>query len=1063
MDNIHSLLKRQLRKFIGDSQKPSPDMQSLIEAVNTAYFDMDTDLRILERALDLSSEELLQASVELRTIFNTFPDLLLRVDQQGKILDYRGGTDTDSPLPREQVIGFRLTELAINGIAEKLQQAFLQAEESGNIAATEYSHTNQAGDEIFFEARFSPLSNGHAIAIIRNITKRKRAENALRSSERRMGEIIDFLPDPTFVVDLDGKIIAWNRATEQLTGLRTEDMIGKGSYEYSIPFRGTRTPVLIDYVLNQSDVPLDHYATFTKRGDTLIGGFFSDTIKPGGAFLWVKASPLFDSDGKVVGAIQIVRDITEFKKTERLLVDTGDRLRKQQETLITFTRSKVISSADLATSLGELTRAGGMTLDVDRVSTWVITDDQPELRCWGFYTKEGKEEIPSIEAIPLNSVSELLPILNAERVYAVDDVLADHYAKRLQELGIIHKNARSMLCVPIILNGKSAGAISYLQTTHIHNWTPDEESFARSTADLAALAIEASERKKMEDNLRIKTEAMNAASDQILITDSSGMVEFINPSYEREIGYTIDELREMPSFGMCAPESATVVDEIRHVITAGHTWHGEVTILRKDGSTVVEDVNITPVTNPRGQIEHYIAIHRNITDKKLYEQQLCHIAHHDSLTGLPNRLLFNDRLKQCLAQAARNANGMAVLFLDLDRFKQINDTLGHSAGDILLQSVSERLQNCIREADTIARMGGDEFTIILSSINSIHDVESVARRTVEALSAPFVLSGKECFVTVSVGIGVYPVDGNDIDTLIRNADTAMYRAKEQGRNNFQFYTQTLNTAAAERARLEECLRQAVEREEFVLNYQPRADLHTGKVVGAEALIRWNHPQMGTVSPARFIPLAEETGLIVPISEWVVRTACRQSKLWQESGIGPVTISINTSAKDLRQPDAISRLKQLIEEAGLLPEYLEMEITEDTLMQGADLAVGVMEQLKDIGVKLSIDNFGTGYSSLTNLKRFPIDSVKIDQSFIRNLTTNQDDAEIARAVVGMAHSLRLRVIAEGVETIEQLSFLSDLECDEVQGYYISRPITDKEFEKIMKEQRRLVDGAARKAS
>jgi len=414
-------------------------------------------------------------------------------------------------------------------------------------------------------------------------------------------------------------------------------------------------------------------------------------------------------------------------------------------------------------------------------------------------------------------------------------------------------------------------------------------------------------------------------------------------------------------------------------------------------------------------------------------------ATHDPLTGLPNRLLFSDRLTQRLAQSRRQKMPLAVMYLDLDRFKIINDTLGHNFGDLLLQGVAERLMTCLRETDTLARMGGDEFTIILTDIMTAEDATSVAKKVLDVLSEPFFLGGREFFITASIGISIFPSDGADVETLVKNADTAMYRAKEQGRNNYYLYTEALNSAAMEWMTLDNSLRKALERREFLVYYQPRVEIRTGQTLGTEALIRWQHPEFGLVSPAHFIPLAEETGLIVPISEWVIQTACAQNKAWQNTGIHPMSVSVNISARQFQQEELVSTVKQALAQSGLAPHYLDLELTESTLMQDPDSAVEILLELKSMGVQISIDDFGTGYSSLSYLKRFPIDAVKIDRSFVRDITTNPDDAAIAGAVVAMAHSLKLKVIAEGVETLEQLEFLRGLKCDEMQGYFITPPV------------------------
>lgn len=559
------------------------------------------------------------------------------------------------------------------------------------------------------------------------------------------------------------------------------------------------------------------------------------------------------------------------------------------------------------------------------------------------------------------------------------------------------------------------------------------------------------DRKKTEEALKLQTSALNAVSDQIIITDLNGKVEFVNPAFEKDTGFSLEEVVGKDSRLIrsgCFDER--IYNAIVDTVKSGRTWHGETTNKRKDGSSSIDDLTITPVINDDGVIEHLVTVKRNITEKKVYQEKLDHLAHHDPLTGLPNRLLFGDRLIHQLAESKRNEEMLAVMFLDLDRFKLINDTLGHNIGDELLKEVSKRLTASLREVDTIARMGGDEFTIILSHIMAEHDAQLVADKIHGTLSRPFMLGGRELFVTASIGISIYPNHGTNAETLVRNADTAMYKAKELGRNTYQLYTDSLNAAALEKMNMEHYLRKAIEREEFILHYQPRVNIKTGQVLGAEALIRWQHPELGLVSPLDFIPLAEETGLIVPISEWVMRTACIQNKTWQDSGLKPISIAINVSPREFQSDVLTGMVDRVLKESGMNPAYLDLELTESTLMQNPDCAEETLSAIKSMGARISVDDFGTGYSSLSYLKRFPIDMVKIDQSFVKDITTNPDDAAIAGAVVAMAHSLKLSVIAEGVETLEQLQFLRSINCDEMQGYFISRPVPAEELEQILRD-------------
>jgi diguanylate cyclase (GGDEF)-like protein/PAS domain S-box-containing protein len=538
----------------------------------------------------------------------------------------------------------------------------------------------------------------------------------------------------------------------------------------------------------------------------------------------------------------------------------------------------------------------------------------------------------------------------------------------------------------------------------------------------------------------------NAAG--VCVTTPAGEIVDCNATFATLLGYRRNDLvgrnmRDMYERGVERDELATMLGD------AGMLNGVEIELRRSDGAHVWVLQNLALIGHDDAALIHATVV--DISDRKRAEEQIEFHAYHDVLTHLPNRRLFTDRLALSINRARRSGRSLAVMFIDLDHFKSVNDTLGHTAGDELLLEMSQRLRNCVREDDTVARLGGDEFTIILSELRHPEDAAQVAQKILEAVQPPITLSGMPIELSASIGIALYPVDGFDVETLLRNADSAMYRAKESGRNNYQLCTEEMKTRAVERLSLESRLRKAVSLDQLVLHYQPQINLAAGQVVGVEALVRWNDPENGLIEPLAFIPIAEESRLILPIGEWVLRNACVQARTWQDRGLRALRVGVNLSARQFQQHDLADTVKRAIDDAGIDASTIELEITETTAMQNAELSVEVLRSLCDIGVAISIDDFGTGYSSLNYLKRFPLNAVKVDRAFVAGVPTNESDSAIVTAVIGIARSLHLRVVAEGVETEEQYAFLQRRQCDEAQGFYFSPPLTAEAFARSLIER------------
>ena len=571
-----------------------------------------------------------------------------------------------------------------------------------------------------------------------------------------------------------------------------------------------------------------------------------------------------------------------------------------------------------------------------------------------------------------------------------------------------------------------------------------------------AINQDITERKQAEEALLQAEEKYRAIFEDAVVgifqATPDGRLLNVNRAFAAMHSYESPEQLLADISGSVLPHfmSASHHDEWTSVLQKHGTIRStEVEVPCKDGARKWLLVNVRAVRNADDVVVNLEGTVEDITERKLAQKQVSFLAYYDALTGLPNRTLLQDRLNNALAAARRRGSIAALLFLDLDRFKIINDSLGHSFGDLLLKQVATRLKNETREQDTVARVGGDEFIIVLSSVDSMAELESVAARIVESVSGEFIVKGRPLGITCSLGISVFPEHGQDGETLIKNADSAMYCAKERGCNGFCFFTDEMNTRVMERLTLENSLRSAIDREELFLVYQPQVNIASGEVTGLEALVRWQHPVLGLVMPDKFIKVAENCGLITAIGEWVLKTACSQIRKWQFEGLLVVPVAVNVSAVQFRQEGFSELIKHVLQETGLDPQYLELELTESLLLSNADMMFGVLKDLKDMGLRLVIDDFGTGYSSLSYLRQFPVTKLKIDRSFIRDVAVNSDDAAITMAIINMAKGLSLKVIAEGVEDEAQLSFLREHGCDEFQGYYFSRPLNVEYVARVLK--------------
>ncbi|MCX7569310.1 EAL domain-containing protein [Tumebacillus sp. DT12] len=554
--------------------------------------------------------------------------------------------------------------------------------------------------------------------------------------------------------------------------------------------------------------------------------------------------------------------------------------------------------------------------------------------------------------------------------------------------------------------------------------------------------------KKLEEKEQYYKSLFEHNPDAVYTLNLEGAIIHTNAASVKVTGYGPEETHGLPVNDLIPPDERFRAQENFFKALQGEPQNYELTARHRDGHSVELAVTNVPIL-VNGEVQGVYAIAKDITVHRTVEKRLRHMAFYDTTTNLPNRILFEDQLGRELSRARQNNRTLAVFSLDIDRFKYVNDTLGHTMGDLLLQSVTERLRECAREGDTVARVGGDEFTLILSDLDDPADAVVLAEQVLAAFAQPFMLDEIELFVTASVGISIGPNDGHHVIDLIKNADTAMYRAKELGRNNYQLYNPQMAAPTVQSLSLMSDLRKALDKGEFVVYYQPQIRVPTGELIGVEALLRWNHPTRGMISPAQFIPLAEETGLIIPIGEWVLRTACAQVKAWAEDGYPEMRVAVNLSARQFMRDDLVDVVERALRDTGLKPHLLDLEITESMTMHNVDRAIQILHGLKNLGVMISLDDFGTGYSSLSYLKHFPIHMLKIDQSFVRDITVDPDDAAIANSIIALAHALNLKVIAEGVETEEQLGYLLEQGCQEMQGYLFSPPLPVDRLENLIR--------------
>lgn len=937
--------------------------------------------------------ELQRSHANLEGILSALPDQLFEVDENGNVLFFHAPDASLLVAPPDQIIGRNIRDMLPPEVVELCATA-MRAARSHGISSNHQYPLAVAKGELWFEfsvacKQGTPDTRPAFIFLVREITRNKQAEDAVKISRTMLQQVIDTAPLSIFWKDTHSRYLGCNESFARDANLPSAaDIVGKDDFD--MPWSGAEAAA---YRADDAEV---------MAHDAAKKHIIESQLQADGSTIWLDTSkvPLKDAQGKIFGVLGIYQDITEKKRAEAQLALRESYL------------SAIIENQP------------GLVWLKDRAGTY-LTVNQSFADAFG---------IASPALVVGKNDYDFSPKAMADQYRADDD--------------------------KVMASGRSVSIEELVMTNDREVW---HETFKTPTLNAegevigtSGMARDISARKEAEEKIREMATVMQNTRDGVIITDTSPRILAINAAYTQITGYTLDEVvGKNPNVLSSGRQSQPFYEAMWHELLLNGHWQGEVWNRRKSGEIYPQWLSISSVLNDERKVTRYIGVFSDITKLKESQAQLEFMAHHDPLTKLPNRALVETRMTQEIEQAHRQKHRLSVLFIDLDRFKQVNDSFGHLVGDELLQAVSDRLRGRLREGDTLGRLGGDEFILLSTPLHESQDAAIIARDILAVLSEPFRLStGNEVFIGGSIGISLFPDNGTTVSELTKNADAAMYEAKENGRNQFSFYTATLNADARNKLELENDLRRAMLHRELSLHFQPKVDMQSGNICGAEALARWQRDDGCWIPPAQFIPLAEKSGLILTIGHWVIEQTCQQLRKWLDDGITELCVAVNVSARQFRSGQLDHLISNALSKFSIPAACLEVELTESMLMHEPEQAIETMRKLKKIGVRISLDDFGTGYSNFGYLRRFPIDSLKVDQSFVRGAATDSDDAEITAAIISIAHRLRLRVVAEGVENAEQLAFLRANECNELQGYYFSKALPAGEFAALLKSGKTL---------